>query len=97
MHNRYLCFSLNSKSEYINYNFKHLNNHFILFYLILIKETLKKKLKVNECSVGIKSIEIQLVRVETCGCAEGYSKDLTEIQNVQIGEGDVLVYPFLFI
>jgi hypothetical protein len=62
--------------------------------------------------VPIKSIELQLVRVETCGCAEGYSKDctflifffgefydeleinlitkVTEIQNVQIGEGDVL-------
>ena len=23
----------------------------------------------------MKSIEIQLVRVETCGCAEGYAKD----------------------
>ncbi len=67
----------------------------------------------NECNIPIKSIELQLVRVETCGCAEGYSKDckcwlwknillkiffcnfsllfkVTEIQNVQIGEGDVL-------
>ena len=25
----------------------------------------------------IKSIELQLVRVETCGCAEGYAKDGT--------------------
>ncbi|XP_041968869.1 vacuolar protein sorting-associated protein 26C isoform X1 [Aricia agestis] len=46
-------------------------------------------LRVDECSVGIKSIELQLVRVETCGCAEGYSKDATEIQNIQVGEGDV--------
>ncbi len=43
--------------------------------------------------------------METCGCAEGYSKDLTEIQNVQIGEGDVprgisipiyMIFPRLF-
>lgn len=25
--------------------------------------------------VPIKSIELQLVRVETCGCAEGYARD----------------------
>ncbi|KAG6460936.1 hypothetical protein O3G_MSEX012319 [Manduca sexta] len=47
------------------------------------------KIRVDECSVPIKSIELQLVRVETCGCAEGYSKDATEIQNIQIGDGDV--------
>ncbi|XP_028415571.1 Down syndrome critical region protein 3-like isoform X1 [Dendronephthya gigantea] len=53
----------------------------------------------------IKSIELQLVRVETCGCAEGYSKDATEIQNIQVGEGNVctklplpiyMVFPRLF-
>ncbi|CAG4942169.1 unnamed protein product [Parnassius apollo] len=48
------------------------------------------KIRVDECSVPIKSIELQLVRVETCGCAEGYSKDATEIQNIQVGEGDVV-------
>lgn len=37
----------------------------------------------------IKSIEIQLVRVETCGCAEGFSRDATEIQNLQIADGNV--------
>ncbi|XP_053616634.1 vacuolar protein sorting-associated protein 26C [Plodia interpunctella] len=47
------------------------------------------KIRVDECSVPIKSIELQLVRVETCGCAEGYSRDATEIQNIQIGDGDV--------
>lgn len=30
---------------------------------------------VEQCDTQIKSIEIQLVRVETCGCAEGYAKD----------------------
>ncbi|CAB4004168.1 Down syndrome critical region 3 [Paramuricea clavata] len=53
----------------------------------------------------IKSIELQLVRVETCGCAEGYSKDATEIQNIQVGEGNVcaklplpiyMIFPRLF-
>ncbi|XP_047349470.1 vacuolar protein sorting-associated protein 26C isoform X2 [Vespa velutina] len=47
----------------------------------------------------------ELVRVETCGCAEGYSRDATEIQNIQIGEGNVctnlpipiyMIFPRLF-
>jgi hypothetical protein len=33
------------------------------------------QLMVESCHAQIKSIEIQLVRVETCGCAEGYAKD----------------------
>ncbi|CAH0746520.1 unnamed protein product [Diatraea saccharalis] len=48
-----------------------------------------RPIRVDECTVPIKSIELQLVRVETCGCAEGYSRDATEIQNIQVGEGDV--------
>jgi len=53
----------------------------------------------------VKSVELQLVRVETCGCLEGYAKDATEIQNIQIGEGDVcrgfaiplyMIFPRLF-
>ncbi|CAG4960495.1 unnamed protein product [Colias eurytheme] len=47
------------------------------------------KIRVDDCSVPIKSIELQLVRVETCGFTEGYSRDATEIQNIQVGEGDV--------
>ncbi|XP_039747544.1 vacuolar protein sorting-associated protein 26C isoform X2 [Pararge aegeria] len=47
------------------------------------------KIRVDECSAPIKSIELQLVRLETCGHSEGYSKDATEIQNIQVGEGDV--------
>jgi hypothetical protein len=34
-----------------------------------------KQLVLEQCEAAIKSIEIQLVRVETCGCAEGYAKD----------------------
>ena len=29
----------------------------------------------QKCEALIKSIELQLVRVETCGCAEGYARD----------------------
>jgi hypothetical protein len=53
----------------------------------------------------IKSVELQLVRVETCGCADGYAKEATEIQNIQIADGDItrnlpipvyMVFPRLF-
>lgn len=44
---------------------------------------------IHHSEIPIKSIEIQLVRVETTGCAEGYSKDATEIQNLQICDGNV--------
>ncbi|CAG0900444.1 unnamed protein product [Darwinula stevensoni] len=63
------------------------------------------ELVIEECDMPIKSVELQLVRVETCGCAEGYAKDATEVQNIQIGEGDVMrglpfpihmVFPRLF-
>jgi len=47
------------------------------------------ELIVEQSELPIKSIEIQLLRVETCGCAEGYSRDTTEIQNIQIADGDV--------
>lgn len=29
----------------------------------------------EKCETSVRSLELQLVRVETCGCAEGYSKD----------------------
>ncbi|XP_076457678.1 vacuolar protein sorting-associated protein 26C-like [Babylonia areolata] len=72
---------------------------------IKVTEPLKGELVLEHCEVPIKSIEIQLVRVETCGCAEGYAKDATEIQNIQIAEGDVcrnlpvpiyMIFPRLF-
>ncbi|XP_065678263.1 vacuolar protein sorting-associated protein 26C isoform X1 [Hydra vulgaris] len=47
------------------------------------------ELTIENSEMPIKSIELQLVRVETCGCAEGYAKDATEIQNLQIADGDV--------
>ncbi|KAK6623370.1 Vacuolar protein sorting-associated protein 26C [Polyplax serrata] len=63
------------------------------------------ELILEHCEVPIKSVELQLVRVETCGCAEGYARDATEIQNIQIGEGDIptgvaipvyMIFPRLF-
>ncbi|CAD5112013.1 unnamed protein product [Dimorphilus gyrociliatus] len=63
------------------------------------------EITIESCEQPIKSIELQLMRVEVCGCAEGYSKDATEIQNIQIAEGDpcrnvaipiYMVYPRLY-
>ena len=63
------------------------------------------ELVVEKCATTIRSIELQLVRVETCGCAEGYARDPTEIQNIQVADGDVcrgvpvpiyMVFPRLF-
>jgi len=60
---------------------------------------------VEKCEEPIKSIEIQLIRVETCGCSEGFAKEPTEIQNIQIVDGDVprnweipiyMIFPRLF-
>ncbi|KAI2660151.1 Down syndrome critical region 3 [Labeo rohita] len=70
-----------------------------------VTRPLTGELLVESSEVAIKSIELQLVRVETCGCAEGYARDATEIQNIQIAEGDVcrglsipiyMVFPRLF-
>lgn len=33
------------------------------------------QLRIIKSEAPIKSIELQLVRVETCGCLEGYAKD----------------------
>uniref|UniRef100_A0A7S1VAB5 Vacuolar protein sorting-associated protein 26C n=1 Tax=Sexangularia sp. CB-2014 TaxID=1486929 RepID=A0A7S1VAB5_9EUKA len=46
-------------------------------------------LRVAHCATRIRSIELQLVRVETCGCADGYAKEASEVQNMQIADGDV--------
>ncbi|KAK6486119.1 vacuolar protein sorting-associated protein 26C [Huso huso] len=71
----------------------------------ILSQPLSGELVVESSEVPIKSIELQLVRVETCGCAEGYARDATEIQNIQIAEGDVchgfpipiyMVFPRLF-
>lgn len=43
--------------------------------LCKLSEPLTGELVIEHCEAVIKSIELQLVRVETCGCAEGYSRD----------------------
>lgn len=70
-----------------------------------IWEPFTGELVIDYCEQNIKSIELQLVRVETCGCAEGYACEVTEIQNIQIGDGQIqinssipiyMVFPRLF-
>jgi hypothetical protein len=60
---------------------------------------------VRKCAVDIKSIELQLVRVETCTYLEGEAREATEIQNIQIADGNVvhnlplpiyMIFPRLF-
>ena len=43
--------------------------------LCCIKNPLTGHVVIESCDAPIKSVEIQLVRVETCGCAEGYARD----------------------
>jgi hypothetical protein len=70
-----------------------------------INKPLTGELVIEESEAVIRSIEVQLVRVETCGCAEGLAKEATEIQNIQIADGDLqrgmpapifMVFPRLF-
>lgn len=51
--------------------------------LCKITEPFTGELCVEHCDAVIRSIELQLVRVETCGCAEGYARDgMDSIDNV---------------
>jgi hypothetical protein len=71
-----------------------------------INQPFTGELKIEQSAAPIRSLELQLVRVETVG--EGKSataREATEIQNIQIGEGDVvremvvpmyMVFPRLF-
>ncbi|XP_060226781.1 vacuolar protein sorting-associated protein 26C isoform X4 [Meriones unguiculatus] len=70
-----------------------------------ITQPLTGELVVEHSEAAVQSVELQLVRVETCGCAEGYARDATEIQNIQIADGDIcrglsvplhMVFPRLF-
>jgi hypothetical protein len=66
---------------------------------------LSGELLIKKCAVDIKSIELQLVRVESCTYLEGEAREATEIQNIQIAEGNIvrglsipifMVFPRLF-
>ena len=59
-------------------------------YTCDIGKPLTGVLTVHDCSQKIKSIELQLVRVEYCAAAEGVAKEATEIQNIQIADGNVV-------
>jgi len=48
------------------------------------------ELTIKRCVVDIKSIELQLVRVETCSYMEGEAREATEIQNIQVADGNVV-------
>merc|ERR1711934_709666 len=48
----------------------------------LVNKPLQGFLAIDESDAVIRSIELQLVRVETCGCADGFAKEATEIQNI---------------
>lgn len=70
-----------------------------------INESFSGKLVIKKCAVDIKSIELQLVRVESCTYMEGEAREATEIQNIQIADGNIvrdlalpiyMVFPRLF-
>jgi hypothetical protein len=62
-------------------------------------------LTVEKSEAVIRSLELQLVRVESVIYAEGESREATEIQNIQLADGDVccgleipihMVFPRIF-
>jgi len=70
-----------------------------------VNKPLTGELIIRRCAVDIKSIELQLVRVESCTYMEGEAREATEIQNIQIADGNVvrglaipiyMVFPRLF-
>jgi len=70
-----------------------------------ISQPFEGQIIIKHCSEPIKCIELQLIRAETCGCADGFAKEATEIQNIQITDGDVapglkvpifMIFPRLF-
>jgi len=70
-----------------------------------LSQPLEGQIIVKHCSEPIKCIELKLIRTETCGCSDGYSKEDTEIQNIQLTDGDVvpglkvpiyMIFPRLF-
>lgn len=87
---------------------------------VRVTEPLLGRFVLEECNEPIKGVEVQLVRVETVGSAEGFAKEgyfpfsdvciciillATEIQNIQIADGDVvrglevpihMIFPRLF-
>jgi len=70
-----------------------------------INQPFTGELKIEQSAAPIRSLELQLVRVETVGEGKSAVREATEIQNIQIGEGNVvrdmvvpmyMVFPRLF-
>jgi len=70
-----------------------------------INQPFTGELKIEQSAAPIRSLELQLVRVETVGEGKNAPREATEIQNIQIGEGNVvrdmvvpmyMVFPRLF-
>jgi hypothetical protein len=70
-----------------------------------VDEPFEGEFTIKNNAIPVKSIEIQLVRVETCAYKEGEAREATEVQNIQIGDGRVaaelpihmhMVFPRLF-
>jgi hypothetical protein len=55
-----------------------------------VDEPFTGHITIKRCAVEIKSIELQLVRVESCTYLEGEAREATEIQNIQIADGNVV-------
>ncbi len=55
----------------------------------LLSRPFQGEVTVERCERPIKSIELQLIRVETVGSAEGYARIGSEIQTLQIADGDI--------
>lgn len=55
-----------------------------------VGEPMTGQLLIKKCAVDIKSIELQLVRVESCTYMEGEAREATEIQNIQISDGNIV-------
>lgn len=71
----------------------------------LINSPFTGEIEIKEAKAPIRSISLQLVRVETVIFSEGAAKEATEIQNIQIANGDVcrkmvipiyMIFPRLF-
>jgi hypothetical protein len=70
-----------------------------------ISQPFEGELVVERCDAPIRSLELQLVRVESLMSGEGAAREATEIQNIQLADGDVsrgvplpvyMVFPRLF-
>nr|CAB3267631.1 Down syndrome critical region protein 3 homolog [Phallusia mammillata] len=60
---------------------------------------------VEHSETAIQSVELQLLRVETVGSVEGFAREVSTIQNIEIGSGDIcrgltvpiyMIFPRLF-